>query len=260
MIDSHCHLAGSEFQADLADVVARAQQAGVAGALVILSSGDSADDEGARRVREAWPAARFAVGIHPHQAGKDTAGLDARLAALDEELRRNRAVALGEIGLDYHYDFSPRDVQQEVFRRQIALARERQLPIVIHTREATDDTFRILHDEAGGVRVVFHCFTGDSAMARSALEMGAWLSFAGIVTFPKAAALHEVARTVPADRYLVETDSPYLAPVPHRGKRNEPAFVSRVAAAVAELRGDAAARVAEQTSLNFAHVFGTAPA
>ena len=260
MIDSHCHLAGEEFTADLEAVIDRARQAGVTGALVILSSGDPADADGARRVGRLWPSARFSVGIHPHQAGKNADELDARLAALDDELQRHHAVALGEIGLDYHYDFSPRDVQQAVFRRQLVLARQRHLPVVIHTREATDDTFRLLREHGGGLRVVFHCFTGGADMAREALAMGAWLSFAGIVSFPKAAELREVARLVPADRFLVETDSPYLAPVPHRGKRNEPAFVARVVAAIAELRGEPVEQVAAQTVRNFAAVFaGTLP-
>jgi TatD DNase family protein len=165
-------------------------------------------------------------------------------------------VAVGEIGLDYHYDFSPRAVQQEVFRRQLRLARARQLPVVIHTREATEDTFEILEAEGSGVTVVFHCFTGGVEMAAQALAIGAWLSFAGIVTFPKALELQDVARTAPADRFLVETDSPYLAPVPHRGKRNEPAFVGRVVEMIASLRGESVDRIAEQTSQNYKTVFG----
>ena len=163
---------------------------------------------------------------------------------------------LGEIGLDYHYDFSPRDVQQAVFGRQIALARERRLPIVIHTREAEDDTFRILEEEhASDVPVVFHCFTGDRAMARRALDAGYDLSLAGIVTFPRALELQEVARLVPLDRLLIETDSPFLAPVPHRGKRNEPAHVARVAEVIAELKGRHAGRGRGATADNFVRIF-----
>ena len=208
MIDSHCHLAGEEFAADLDAVVARARDAGLAGAMVILSSGDGAEAERAGRVRAAWPEVRFSVGIHPHQAGQHGDDLDAAMARLDAELGAHDAVALGEIGLDYHYDFSPRPIQQEVFRRQLELAEKRELPVIIHTREATDDTFRTLRDHAASLRVVFHCFTGGMEMARAALDIGAWLSFAGIVTFPKAGELREVARMVPPDRFLVETDSP----------------------------------------------------
>jgi TatD DNase family protein len=256
MIDSHCHLAGDEFEADLDAVVARARAAGVTGALVILSAGDAAEAGRARRLHEVWPDARFSVGIHPHQAGAHAPDVDAGIAALDADLSAHGAVAVGEIGLDYHYDFSPRDVQQEVFRRQLRLARERRLPVVIHTREATDDTFQILREDGEGLRVVFHCFTGTTDMGRRALDIGASLSFAGILTFPKASDLREVARMVPSDRFLVETDSPYLAPVPHRGKRNEPAWVARVVETLAELRGVSPARVAEQTTENFAGLFG----
>ena len=255
MIDSHCHLAGDEFDADLEAVVDRARGAGLTGALVILSAADAAEGQRARRVRETWAGVRFAVGIHPHQAGLHATDIAGGMAVLRSEVAAHGAVAVGEIGLDYHYDFSPRDVQQDVFRHQIRLARESGLPIVIHTREATDDTFRILGEEGPDVRVVFHCFTGGTDMASAALEMGAWLSFAGIVTFPRAAELRDVVRLVPADRFLVETDAPYLAPVPYRGKRNEPAFVSKVVDAIAEVRGDSPARVAAQTTENFTAVF-----
>jgi TatD DNase family protein len=256
MFDSHCHLAGSEFEQDLQAVIDRARAAGLRGAVVILSSGDRDEARRADRVSALWPDVRFSVGIHPHHAGEHASDIDAGMAVLDAELTAQRAVAVGEIGLDYHYDFSPRPVQQEVFRRQLRLARARQLPVVIHTREASDDTFEILGGEAGGLRVVFHCFTGTAAMAERALEMGAWLSFAGIVTFPKATELRDVARVAPADRILVETDSPYLAPVPHRGKRNEPAFVVRVVETLAELRGESPTAVGDRVARNCAAVFG----
>lgn len=258
MIDSHCHLAGEEFEGDLPDVIARARAAGLAGALVILSAGDSAEAARGARVRELWPEVSFSVGIHPHQAGQRAADLERAIAALASALDDTRAVAIGEIGLDYHYDFSPRDVQQDVFARQLHLARERRLPVIIHTREATDDTFRLLREHAQGVRILFHCFTGDRAMATAALDAGAFLSFAGIVSFPKAVELQEVARMAPPDRFLVETDSPYLAPVPYRGKRNEPAYVARVVEVVAELRGEAPARVAENTTRTFRSLFAPA--
>jgi TatD DNase family protein len=172
-----------------------------------------------------------------------------------EAAAAQKAVAIGEIGLDYHYDFSPRDVQQEIFVAQVGLAAELGLPVVIHTREATEDTFRILRESAG-TRGVFHCFTGDREMARAALDIGFYLSFAGIVTFPKAAELREVARMVPADRLLVETDAPYLAPVPFRGRRNEPAHVARVVETLAELRGIGREPAAELVAANFHALFG----
>ncbi len=179
-----------EFAADLAAVVARASGAGVTSALCILAAGNDVEAARAADVRRAWPAVRFAVGIHPHQAGEFAGSIDRAVETVRHGLALHGACAIGEIGLDYHYDFSPRDVQQEVFRAQVRLAGELRLPVIIHTREATDDTFRILAEEgAGEVRGVFHCFTGDEAMARAALEIGFHVSFAGIVTFPRAEAI-----------------------------------------------------------------------
>jgi TatD DNase family protein len=257
VIDSHCHLAGPEFADDLDDVIARARGAGLLHAMVILAADDEPELRQAQEVSARWPDVRFSIGVHPHAAGKYAD--DPARAARDVAAaigRQPRARGLGEIGLDYHYDFSPRDVQQEVFRQQIALARQRRLPIVIHTREAEDDTFRILAEAEGADCVgVFHCFTGDRAMARRALDAGFYLSLAGIVSFPKALELHEVARLVPIDRLLIETDSPFLAPVPHRGKRNEPAHVVRVAEAVAMLRGSSVQEVAAAALENFRRLF-----
>jgi TatD DNase family protein len=185
------------------------------------------------------------VGIHPHQAGVHGAAVAQSIDGVRQRVETEGACAIGEIGLDYHYDFAPRDVQQAVFRAQIRLALELSLPIVIHTREATDDTFAILEDEGGNeVGGVFHCFTGDAAMASRTLDAGFHVSFAGIVTFPRAEALREAARIVPGDRLLVETDSPYLAPVPHRGTRNEPAHVVRVVDTLARVRGEDAVALA----------------
>ncbi len=257
MIDSHCHIAGEEFEADLTDVVRRALDAGVRSALCVLSAGDAAEAARAQQVRAAWPSARFSVGVHPHNAGRFAGRIAEASDLVRTETARARACAIGEIGLDYHYDFSPRDVQQAIFRAQVALAREMGLPVIIHTREATEDTFRILAEVGeGAVRGVFHCFSGDAAMARAALDLGFFLSFAGIVTFPRSAELREAARLVPSGRLLSETDSPYLAPVPFRGKRNEPAYVARVVEALAEARGEPAARVAEATEEAFAVLFG----
>ena len=257
MIDSHCHLAGDEFTADLEAVVARARAAGVDGALVILGAEDRAERARASAVSAAWADVRFSIGVHPHQAGQFTddpadAAKTVRAAIDEQPLAR----AIGEIGLDYHYDFSPRDVQRQVFRAQLGLARDMRLPVVIHTREADEDTFEILHDErAGDIGGVFHCFTGDREMAKRGLDLGFHISLAGIVTFPRALELKEVARLVPLDRLLVETDSPFLAPVPHRGKRNEPAHVVRVADVIAELKATTTDAIAASTSKNFARLF-----
>ena len=257
MIDSHCHIAGQEFAGDLEAVVARARAAGVQGALTILAADDDAELRQAAAVQTLWPEVRFSIGVHPHAAGKFAAAPETAAQAVDAALASQpSARAVGEIGLDYHYDFAPRDAQHAVFRAQIALARQRRLPIVIHTREAEDDTFQILADErAGDVPVVFHCFTGTTAVARRVLDAGFHLSLAGIVTFPRAIELKDVAAFVPLDRLLIETDSPYLAPVPHRGKRNEPAHVALVAETVAALRGDAPERIRAATTANFRRIF-----
>lgn len=257
MIDSHCHLAGDEFTSDLADVIGRAKAAGVSGALVILGAEDKAELERAPGVSSAWVGVRFSVGVHPHQAGQfagDPAGAARQTQAAVDAQPLTRAV--GEIGLDYHYDFSPRDVQQRVFREQIRLAGHLRLPIVIHTREAEDDTLRILQEEqARGIGGVFHCFTGDRDMAKRCLDIGFYISLAGIVTFPRALELKEVAKMVPLDRLLIETDSPFLAPAPHRGKRNEPAHVARVADVVAELRATTREAIVSATDANHLRLF-----
>jgi len=257
VIDSHCHLADEAFEGDLDAVIARAQQAGVDHALCILAAGDQAETVRALRVREAWGAVGFATGVHPHNAGTFAGRSEDAANTTRTHAEAFSACAVGEIGLDYHYDFAPRHAQHEVFAAQVALAVELGLPVIIHTREATDDTFAILR-EAGGtaIRGVFHCFTGDAAMARRALDVDFHISFAGILTFPKAAELREAARLVPEDRLLIETDSPYLAPVPHRGKRNEPAFVPRVLDVLAETRGADAASLGTALTRNFTRLFG----
>jgi TatD DNase family protein len=256
-IDSHCHLAGEEFLNDIDAVIDRAKSAGLTGALVIVAADDESEYQRAAAVGRAWDGIRLSIGVHPHAAGHFAANTQ-RAAALVEELIDGQPAArgLGEIGLDYHYDFAPREVQQEVFRAQIDAARRRRLPIVIHTREAEEDTFRILDEtSAGDVGGVFHCFTGNRAMAERALDAGFHLSLAGIVTFPKAHELHDVAKMVPLDRLLIETDSPFLAPVPHRGSRNEPARVVHVAEAVGLLRGTSAEVIGDATRANFERLF-----
>ena len=257
MIDSHCHLADQVFAADLDAVIARAKEAGVERALVILAAGDAKEAAQAGRVEKLWSDVRAAVGVHPHQAH---AFADSPQRAADV-VREQFAVtpsarAIGEIGLDYHYDFSPRDVQQAVFRSQIGLARELRRPVVIHTREADADTLAILGEDGGGeVRGVLHCFTGDASLARAGLDLGFYISLAGIITFSKASELRETVRGVPLDRLLTETDSPFLAPVPHRGRRNEPAYVTRIVAALADLHGLAPADMASKTAANFHALF-----
>lgn len=259
MIDSHCHLAGQEFSGDLPGVIERATAAGVSRVLCVLTEHDSEEEAAAARLKELWPVTCFATGIHPHNAGGQSDRMAESLRLLERRARQLDAVAIGEIGLDYHYDFSPREVQQEAFRAQIGLARQLSLPIIIHTRDATDDTFRILEEAGGGqVRGVFHCFTGDGPMARRAVDLGFYVSFAGIVTFPRAETLRQAARVVPANRLLVETDAPYLAPTPHRGKRNEPAFVGRVVEQLAMTRETDASILAASTAANFEALFGAA--
>ena len=257
MIDSHCHLADEVFAPDLDAVIARARDAGIERALTILSAGDEKEEAQAARVAALWPDSRFSIGVHPHSA-KTFADDPARAATVVREqiARTPAARAIGEIGLDYHYDFAPADVQQQVFRAQVSLARELDLPVVIHTREADDDTVRILTEAGGGaLRGVLHCFTGGPSLARAGLDLGFYISLSGIITFPKAAELRETVRVVPLDRVLIETDSPFLAPVPHRGGRNEPAHVARVADALAALHGVSPEEVRRQTSANFHDLF-----
>lgn len=256
-VDSHCHIAGPEFAADLDAVVQRARTSGLVHALVILAADDELEVRQAAAVTALWPDVRFSVGVHPHNAGKYADGPETAAQLVDSVIESQPLTrALGEIGLDYHYDFAPRLVQQAVFAAQIRLARRRRLPIVIHTREADEDTFRILAEEsAGEAGGVFHCFTGDRNAARRALDAGFHISLAGIVTFPRALELKEVARMIPLERLLIETDSPFLAPTPLRGKRNEPANVLRVAEVVAELRGMTVEEVGAAALVNFRRLF-----
>ncbi len=258
MIDSHCHLADDAFVPDLEDVVGRARLAGLSSALCILEQTAPVERERFDRVVKLWPGVTCAIGIHPHQAGKFHDCVndveDAMVAAIGT---CPQARAIGEIGLDYHYDFAPHDLQQEVFRRQLWLARERDLPVVIHTREAEADTIEILRTEGQGqVRGVFHCFTGDTALARQVLDLSFHVSFSGIVTFSRADEIREAAKLVPNDRLLAETDSPYLAPTPYRGKRNEPAWVARVVEVLAKTRSQSPTDVSAATSASFVSLFG----
>jgi TatD DNase family protein len=254
LIDTHCHLADTAFARDLDAVVGRARDAGVTSALCILSADESDEVARAATVRAAWPEVRFAAGVHPHRAAHWNGRLDELTALIADRTTGDDVIAVGEIGLDYYYDFAPKDVQQQVFAAQVELAASRSLPVVIHARESLDDTLAILRAAGAGDRVrgVMHCFTGTLDEARRALDIGFYVSMSGIVTFPKSAALREVAAFVPPDRLVIETDAPFLAPVPNRGKRNEPAWVAHTAAFLAELRGTTTGELAATLRRNVA--------
>jgi TatD DNase family protein len=255
-VDSHAHIDGEEFDADREEVLARAREAGVR-AILNVGTGDphGGNFERAVALAEKHEGVYAAVGVHPHDAKLYT---EAAERLLLEFVRGGRVVAVGEMGLDYHYDNSPREVQREVFARQLRLAREEGLPVIIHSRDADEETLEILRAECAGAARggVMHCFGGGPALAEGALSLGFYISFAGNVTFKKAGALREVALTVPLERLLVETDCPYLAPVPHRGRRNEPAYVAATARFLAELRGVSAEELGRATSENFSRLFG----
>lgn len=233
LIDTHAHLDDARYDPDREAVIARAREAGVE---TFVSIGcDLATSKSAVDLADRYPFVYAAVGVHPHEVKHIEDGWY-------DEFRRlaghKKVVAYGEIGLDYHYNHSPPKLQRERFREQVGLAKELRLPLVIHTREAQEDTIAILKEEkAGEVGGVFHCFSGDAWLAKDALDLGFYLSFSGVITFPNATMLREIVKTVPLDRILVETDCPYLTPVPHRGKRNEPAFVKLVAEKIAEVKG-----------------------
>jgi TatD DNase family protein len=247
LIDSHCHLDDQQFDPDRAEVIERAREAGVERMMTIGTGNGPPDLEAALRLARQHSFIYATVGVHPHDAAKATPETFAALEALAAE---TKVLALGEIGLDYHYDFSPRDVQRNVLVEQLKLAARAGKPIVIHTREAWDDTLSLLREHWSGGGIM-HCFSGGPAEARQALDLGFYLSFGGVLTFPKAEALREAARLAPEDRLLIETDAPYLAPVPKRGKRNEPAFMVETARRLAEVRGVAPEHIAEVTTANF---------
>jgi TatD DNase family protein len=260
-IDSHAHIDGPEFDADRVQVIQRALDADVS-TILNVGTGDphSGALERAVELAEKYPAIHTAIGVHPHDARLYDEQAEQKILALIKTT--SRIIAWGEIGLDFHYDNSPRDVQIEVFRRQLRTARDVGLPVIIHTREAENETIEILKTEWDGSKLpgIMHCFSGTSQLARQAVELGFLISFSGIVTFKKAVELRSIARDVPSDRLLIETDCPYLTPVPYRGKRNEPAFVIEVARCLAELRGIDLEEMGRITSANFCRVFGLEPA
>jgi TatD DNase family protein len=256
LIDSHCHLDFPDFSAELDAVVARARAAGVA-RMVTISTRVHRHAE-VLAIAERFADVYCSVGTHPHYAHEELAVTAADLVARSQH---PKVVALGEAGLDYHYDNSPRDAQEHGFRTHIAAARETALPLVIHSREADADTARILEEESGqgAFPAVLHCFTGGPDLARRAIALGLFVSFTGILTFKNSAALRTIAAELPADRILVETDAPYLAPGPFRGKRNEPAYVVETANILAETRGVSFDEIARQTSENFFRLFSKVP-
>lgn len=255
LIDSHAHIDGPEFDGDRAEMLQRARDAGVE-LILNVGTGDphSGSLERAALVGEQHEQVYTAVGVHPHDARLYDASVDEKIRGL---LTGERMIAWGEIGLDFHYDNSPREVQMSVFRQQLQSARELDLPVIVHTREAEEETVEILRDEWHGSNLpgIMHCFSGTSWLAKQCLELGFLISFSGIITFKKADDLRAVALEVPLDRLLIETDCPYLTPVPHRGKRNEPAFVTQVAACLAGLRGITVEEMGRLTTQNFLRIF-----
>jgi len=252
-IDSHAHIDGHEFDADREEVIQRAHAAGVS-AILNVGTGDphSGAFERAVELGKTHESIYTAIGTHPHDARLYDDAAEEKIKNL---INNNHVIAWGEIGLDFHYDNSPRDVQVEVFKRQLRAARECDLPVVIHTREAESETIDILQNEYDGSGV-FHCFSGSLELAQHAIEIGFMISFSGIVTFKKADELRAIAKQVPLDRLLIETDCPYLTPIPYRGKRNEPAYVVEVARCLATLHGIDIEDMARITSENFNRFFG----
>jgi TatD DNase family protein len=256
LVDSHCHLDFPDFSGEVDAIVARAQAAGV-GRLVSISTRIRKHDD-ILAIAERFPDVYCSVGTHPHHAQEE---LDFDTAAIVERTRHPKVVAIGEAGLDYHYDYSPREAQERGFRNHIAAARETGLPLVIHAREADDDMARILEEETGKgpFPAVLHCFSSGPELARRAIALGLSISFTGILTFKKSDELRAIAASLPADRIMVETDAPYLAPGKLRGKRNEPAYVVETAKMLADTRGVSFDQIARQTTDNFFRLFAKVP-
>jgi TatD DNase family protein len=257
-VDSHAHLEGHKYDSDRADVFARATQAGVT-AVLCIGNADTPDGfDCAIKLAEQFPNVYASVGIHPHEAKLGNEDLYAKLSEL---ANHPKIIGWGEIGLDYHYDHSPRDVQRKVFIRQMDIARAADLPIIIHcrptdnTENAWQEVFALLREHWSGRTGIIHCFTGEPKHMHEAVELGFMVSFSGAVTFPKAQNIRAAARECPLDRILIETDSPYLAPIPYRGKRNEPAYVIETAKKIAEVRGVALEEISEATTRNFNRLF-----
>jgi TatD DNase family protein len=254
LIDSHAHIQGDDYADEIETIIDRARHAGVEEIIVVGGAGEMSSNTAAIALAESHPNLYATVGMHPHDA-KEVGDED--LQKLKELTRNRKVIAVGESGLDYYYDHSPREVQRRVFAQFIRLARETALPIVVHERDAPRDAAQLLRSEGGGsLRGVIHCFTGDARAAREYLGLGFYLSFSGIITFKNAGALRQVAREAPLERILIETDSPYLTPVPYRGRRNEPAYVRFVAETVAQVKDISFDDVARVTTENVRSLFG----
>ena len=254
LIDSHAHIQGKEYAGEIDAVIARAHEAGVEKIIAVGGAGDMSSNTDAIALANSFPDIYATVGMHPHDA-KDVSADE--LKELRELAADPKVVAVGETGLDYYYDHSPREVQRRVFAEFIHMARETELPIVVHERDAALDVATLLRSEGEGkLRGVIHCFTGNYEAARAYLDLGFYISFTGIITFKNANALREVVRQVPLERMLVETDSPYLAPVPHRGKRNEPAYVRYIAETIAGIEAKPLEEIAHATTQNVRELFG----
>jgi TatD DNase family protein len=253
LVDSHCHLDDAQFDGDRAEVIARARTAGLKYLLAIGTGEGPPELDAAIKLADSYPFVFATVGVHPNDAAKCE---DSTIADLGQLLRHPKVKAMGEIGLDYHWDV-PREIQIPLFEAQIEIAKASRVPIVIHTRDAWEDTLDVLraHWTDNGIPCVMHCFTGNGDIARRCLDAGYYLSFGGVTTYPNAAEVREAARVAPLDRILFETDCPYLAPVPHRGKRNEPAYVLDTARAIASVLGTPVEELARQTTLNFERIF-----
>jgi TatD DNase family protein len=253
LIDSHAHIQGKEFAGETEAVLERARQAGVEQVIVVGGAGDMLSNTAAVALADSFPSVYATVGMHPHDA-KDVGAEE--LARLKELTVHPKVIAVGETGLDYYYNHSPREVQSRIFTRFVQMARETDLPIVVHERDAARDCAELLRSEGSGkLRGVIHCFTGDYDAARDYLELGFYISFSGIITFKNADPLRSVVQRVPLERMLVETDSPYLTPAPHRGKRNEPAYVRLVAETIAEVKQLDLEKVAQVTTENVKSLF-----
>jgi TatD DNase family protein len=253
LIDSHAHIQGKEYAGEAKAVIARAREAGIEKIIVVGGAGDMSSNTEAVALADTFPIIYATVGMHPHDA-KDVTNDELR--TLRQLTAHPKVIAVGETGLDYYYDHSPRDVQRRVFGQFIHMACDTDLPIVVHERDAAKEAAEMLRSEGvGRLHGVIHCFTGDYNAARAYLDLGFYLSLTGIITFKNAGALREVVRQVPLERLLVETDSPYLTPVPHRGKRNEPAYVRFVAETIAKLKELAVEEVARVTTANVKDLF-----
>jgi TatD DNase family protein len=252
LIDSHAHIQGKEYAGEVEAVIARAREAGIDKIIAVGGAGEISNNDDAVALADSYANVYATVGMHPHDAKEVGA---AELGKLRNLTAHSKVIAVGETGLDYYYSHSRHEVQRRVFTEFIHLARETELPLIVHERDAAEDAAELLRSEGAGVRGVIHCFTGSYQAARTYLDLGFYLSFTGIITFKNAGPLREVLRQLPLERIFIETDSPYLTPVPYRGKRNEPAYVKLVAETVAKVKGISLEEVSESTTRNVLGLF-----